>query len=702
MDHEKIDALVKSLGASSVECAAQLAIEHPDYALYAGNLVATELQAKCAGSFTAAMERLPIDPGTMGIIREYGGRLNAAIVPTRDMQFDIFGIRTLQRSYLLRGEETPQYMYMRVSVGIHGRRIKDVLDTYDMMSRGFFTHASPTLFNAGTTAPQLSSCFLVAMKEDSIRGIFETVAECAQISKNAGGIGIHAHNIRAKGSPIEGTGGTSNGLVPMLRVFNNVARYVDQGGGKRMGSFAIYLEPWHKDICDFLELKKPHGAEGERARDLFYGLWIPDLFMERVKANGTWTLFCPTEAPGLADAWGDAFNKAYLGYEARGGSPMRARELWQKIVTSQIETGTPYLLYKDACNAKSNQQNLGTIRSSNLCAEVIQYSSPEETAVCNLASIALPKFVAAGKFDFDLLATVVRRVTRNLDTVIDVNMYPVESAALSNKRHRPVGIGVQGLADVFQLLLTPFDSKEALELNEKIFETIYFASISESCTLAEERGPYETFAGSPAARGLLQFDLWGHKPRFHDFGPLKDRISKCGLRNSLLISIMPTASTSQILGNNECCEPFTSNLYVRRVLSGEYVVANKHLCRILEARGLWTDELRQRLIRDRGSVQNLALPPKLKRVFKTVWELKMRSLIDMAAGRAPFICQSQSLNLFIDKPDHAKITSMAFYAWEKGLKTGCYYLRTKPSVDPVAITVVPSKKRKVECVACSA
>jgi ribonucleoside-diphosphate reductase alpha chain len=735
VDSERLEEMVKSLQGGSgdrralrIECAAQLALEHPDYALHAGNLVAEDIAAECEGTFSGAMERAEtLDPHVLKVIRENAQRLDAAIRPERDAHFDIFGIRTLQRAYLLKSGgrfiETPQYMFMRVALGIWPGSLEDALDTYDLMSRGLFTHATPTLFNSGTTRPQMSSCFLLAMKDDSIEGIFDTVNECAHISKNAGGIGLHIHNIRAKGAPIRGTGGTSNGLVPMLRVFNNVARYVDQGGGKRMGSFAMYLEPWHADVYDFLELKKNHGAEEVRARDLFYALWIPDLFMERVRDNEEWTLLCPDEARGLADVWGERFRRLYTHYERKGlGRRVRARALWQKIVASQIETGTPYLLYKDAANAKSNQQNLGTIKSSNLCAEIIQYSSPTETAVCNLASVALPRCVRGDSFDFTLLERVTRRVARNLNAVIDRNFYPVDTAYRSNMRHRPMGIGVQGLADVFQMLMLPFDSKGAAELNEQIFETMYYAAASESCAMAEEehhraegphvpyapRGAYDSFEGSPASRGRLQYDLWGHVPsERHDWAGLKDRISRFGLRNSLLLSVMPTASTSQILGNNECCEPFTSNIYVRRVLSGEYIVANKHLCRALSERGLWTQAVRDQIAKDRGSVQNVeGLAPKIKRVFRTVWEIKQKTLIDLAAGRAPFICQSQSMNLFTDKPTQARLSSMHFYAWGKGLKTGCYYLRTKPAADAIQFTVSPSRKRpreeEGECVSCSA
>ena len=733
---KRIDAMVKTFTGGpnaatnrrelEIECASQLAADHYDYAMHAGNLVADTLQKNTKNTFIEAMRELreTLDPYTLHVMEECAVRLNGAIHHERDLQFDIFGMRTLERAYLLKTDgiiqETPQYMFMRVAVGIHREDIDSVLETYDFMSRGLFTHATPTLFNAATNRAQMSSCFLMAMKDDSITGIFDTVRECAEISKNAGGIGLHVHNIRAKGSIIRGTGGASSGLVPMLRVFNNTARYVDQGGGKRMGSFAIYLEPWHADVLDFIDLKKNHGAEEIRARDLFYALWVPDLFMQRVRDNGDWTLFCPTEARGLSDVWGEQFNSLYEHYERRGlgRKTLKAQRLWRKIVTSQIETGTPYLLFKDACNKKSNQQNLGTIKSSNLCSEIIQYSSPDETAVCNLASIALPKCVHDGTFDYTLLVKIVRRVVRNLDRVIDRNYYPVDTAERSNMRHRPMGIGVQGLADVFQLLEMPFESKAALELNRNIFETMYFAAVSESNAIAEEihyaqeagipyipQGTYPSYAGCPASRGQLQFDLWGVTPSArHDWAALKSNIQKYGLRNSLLLSVMPTASTSQILGNNECCEPYTSNVYTRRVLSGEYIVANKHLCRSLSTRGLWTQEVRDEIIKARGSVQDIeCIPPKLKRVFKTVWEIKQRTLIDMAAARGPYICQSQSMNLFLDAPTYGKVTSMHFYAWEKGLKTGCYYLRTKPAVDAIQFTVPTTNKRPRpdECESCS-
>ena len=726
VDIKKLGAMVKALsgtGANAhrklqleIECAAQLATEHHDYALYAGNLVALDLQATCPRTFSDAMNALSdsIDPDILRTVDAHAKLLNSAIVTPRDMQFDVFGIRTLTRSYLLKTSdgvirETPQYMYMRVALGIHKDNLSDVLDTYESLSCGYYTHATPTLFNSGTNQPQMSSCFLVAMKDDSIKGIFDTVSVCAEISKNAGGIGLHVHNIRAKGSHIQGTGGTSNGLVPMLRVFNNTARYVDQGGGKRMGSFAIYLEPWHADIFDFIDLKKNHGAEERRARDLFYALWVPDLFMQRVKNNEMWTLFCPTEAPGLADTWGGQFEGLYTHYEKMGvgRKKVKARLIWQKIVASQIETGMPYILFKDACNAKSNQQNLGTIKSSNLCSEIVQFSSPGETAVCNLASIALPKCVTEGSFNFKLLETITRSLVRNLNRVIDENYYPTKCAERSNKRHRPMGIGVQGLADVFQLMELAFESTAALELNEQIFETIYYAAVYESNQIARTlhltdpsscpyipRGTYPSYYGSPAANGKLQFDLWGKVPSTrHNWPALKENIRKYGLRNSLLVSIMPTASTSQILGNNECCEPFTSNVYVRRVLAGEYIVVNKHLIRALSARGLWTDDVRTQLIADRGSVQHIdCVPPKLKRIFKTVWEIKQRVLIDMAAARGPYICQSQSMNLFLENPTMGKLYNMHLHSWESGLKTGCYYFRTRPAADPIQFTVGKRKR----------
>eukprot|EP00494_Astrolonche_serrata_P030240 UN30507 len=584
-------------------------------------------------------------------------------------------------------------MLMRVALGIHGEDVEAAIETYNHMSEKIFTHASPTMFNAGTPRPQLSSCFLLTMESDSIEGIYNTLKSCAQISKHAGGIGVACSTIRSSGSYIRGTNGTSNGLTPMLRVFNNTARYVDQGGGKRKGSFAMYLEPWHADIFGFLELKKNHGKEEERARDLFYAMWIPDLFMQRVEKDGLWSLMCPNECPGLQDAVGDKFKKLYETYEStkRYKRQIKARELWNKILDSQIETGTPYMLYKDACNQKSNQQNLGTIKSSNLCTEIIEYTSPDEIAVCNLASVALPKFVKeeSKRYDFKGLANVVKIMVRNLNKVIDVNYYPVKEAENSNLRHRPIGLGVQGLADVFQMMRYPFESKEAKELNKKIFETIYYASCDASCEIAEKEGPYKTYKGSPVSEGKLQYDLWGVTPTdLWDWAALKKRIAKHGLRNSLLVAPMPTASTSQILGNNECFEPYTSNVYVRRTLAGEFMVINKHLLKDLISRNLWNDVLKNKLIASNGSVLGIKeIPDDLKALYKTVWEISQKHLIDMAADRGAFIDQSQSFNVHMRNVNRSKLTSMHFYGWKKGLKTGMYYLRTQAAADAIQFTV---------------
>ena len=643
------------------------------------------------------------------IIAANAERLDAAMHYERDFDFDFFGFKTLERSYLLRIKdevaERPQQMYMRVAVGIHKHDIDKAIETYDLMSLRFFTHATPTLFNGGTPRPQLSSCFLLTMRDDSIDGIYDTLKQCACISKFAGGIGLSIHNIRATNSYIRGTNGSSNGIVPMLKVFNDTARYVDQGGGKRKGSFAIYLEPWHADVLDFLEMKKNTGKDEARARDLFYALWIPDLFMQRVEADGMWSLFCPNEAPGLADAVGPAFKELYERYEKEGRArkKVRAQQLWFSVLESQIETGVPYMLYKDACNLKSNQQNLGVIKSSNLCTEVVEYSSPDEVAVCNLASIALNMFVEGGDgggggggaagsaptYNFDRLVDISKVVTRNLNKVVDVNYYPIEEARRSNMRHRPIGIGVQGLADALAMMRMPFESEEAARLNRDIFEAIYFGAVSASVELAEIEGPYETYAGSPASKGQLQFDLWGVKPssRF-DWAGLKARLARHGMRNSLLVAPMPTASTAQILGNNESIEPFTSNIYSRRVLAGEFAVVNKHLLKDLIDRGLWTPEMRLMIIADRGSVQRIeGIPQDLKEIYKTVWEIKQKVMIDMAAARGAFICQSQSLNIHIAEPTIAKLTSMHFYAWKAGLKTGMYYLRTRPKADAQQFTV---------------
>merc|ERR1719232_828614 len=619
-------------------------------------------------------------------------------VPDRDFNYDFFGIKTLERAYLLKinGKiaERPQHMLMRVSLGIHMDDIPSVIETYELISEKVFTHASPTMFNAGTPRPQLSSCFLVTMQGDSIEGIYDTLKQCAQISKNAGGIGVSTHKIRATGSYIRGTNGTSNGIIPMLRVFNNTARYVDQGGGKRKGSFAIYLEPWHADVFDWLEMRKNHGAEEERARDLFYALWTPDLFMKRVSENSHWSLMCPNECPGLADSYGEEFEKKYLAYEnqKKYRKQIPARQLWTKILQAQMETGTPYMLYKDACNRKSNQKNLGTIRSSNLCCEIVEYSAPDEIAVCNLASIALPKFVDVEKkeYDFKGLAKVVKIVTRNLNKVIDVNFYPVEAARKSNMRHCPIGIGVQGLADTFIMLGMSFVSAEARKLNKDIFETIYYAACEASCQISRRDGAYETFPGSPASKGDLQFDLWGVEPSsgLWDWDILKKDIKEYGLRNSLLVAPMPTASTSQILGNNECFEPYTSNVYIRRTLAGEFVVINQHLLRDLIKLGLWTPLMKDKLIAANGSVQNIPeIPDNIKEVYKTVWEYSQKNLIDMAADRGAYIDQSQSFNVHMTNVSTGKLSSMHFYGWKAGLKTGMYYLRSQAAADAIKFTV---------------
>lgn len=696
----------------SAETAATMTTIHPDYAVLAARIAISNLHKNTDKSFSKTMKALYeyIDPKTgekagligdetMDIVWRYRDQLDSAIIYDRDYDFDYFGFKTLERSYLLRmnGEvvERPQHLFMRAAIGIHGENIEAAVETYNLMSEKWFIHATPTLFNAGTPKPQLSSCFLLSMTEDSITGIFETLSRCARISQSAGGIGVSIHNIRAKGSYIKGTGGTSNGIIPMLRVFNDTARYVDQGGGKRKGAFAVYLEPWHADVLDFLELKKNHGKEEMRARDLFYAMWIPDLFMERVKNDDNWSLFCPNEAPGLYDTYGGEFEALYHKYEKEGRArkTVRAQELWFAILESQIETGTPYILYKDAANRKSNQKNLGTIRSSNLCTEIMEYTSPDEVAVCNLASISLPKFVREDRtFDFDALHDISRVVTRNLNRIIDVNYYPIPEARKSNMRHRPIGIGVQGLADAFIKMRFPFESNEARKLNRDIFETIYFAALTESLELAKQYGPYETFKGSPASEGILQFDLWGVKPTSRwDWDGLKKEIMAHGIRNSLLLAPMPTASTSQILGNNECFEPYTSNIYSRRTLSGEYIVVNKHLLDDLIGLGLWDESMKQMLMASNGSVQDIpGIPDDLKSLYKTVWEISQKAIIDMAADRGAFICQSQSMNLFVENPNFGKLSSMHFYAWQKGLKTGMYYLRSKAATDPIKFTVEQS------------
>lgn len=700
----------------AAETAASLATIHPDYAILAARIAVSNLHKNTNKSFSETMELLYnyIDPmtnqkaglisdETIQVIRDHADKLDSAIIYDRDYSFDYFGFKTLEKSYLLKANkrvvERPQHLLMRSAVGIHGDNVDAAIETYNLMSEKWFIHATPTLFNAGTPKPQLSSCFLLSMVDDSISGIFETLSRCAKISQSAGGIGLSIHNIRAKGSYIKGTGGTSNGIIPMLRVFNDTARYVDQGGGKRKGAFAIYLEPWHADIEDFLELKKNHGKEEMRARDLFFALWIPDLFMKRVLEDQEWSLFCPNEAPGLYDSYGEKFESLYHQYEAEGKArkTVRAQELWFQICQSQIETGTPYLLYKDACNEKSNQKNLGTIRSSNLCTEILEYTSPEEVAVCNLASISLPKFVDNKKFNFKKLADVTRVITRNLNRIIDINYYPIQEAKTSNFRHRPIGIGVQGLADAFILMRMPFDSAEAKQLNIEIFETIYYAALSESCELAKIHGSYESFKGSPTSKGIFQFDMWGVQPdsKRWDWDQLKTDVVKHGLRNSLLLAPMPTASTSQILGNNECFEPYTSNFYTRRTLSGEYIVINKHLLEDLVRLGLWNQDMKEMLMLHNGSIQNIpGIPQELKNLYKTVWEISQKAIIDMAADRGAFICQSQSLNLFLDGATVNKLGSMHFYAWKKGLKTGMYYLRTKSAVDPIKFTLSEKHQRK--------
>jgi ribonucleoside-diphosphate reductase alpha chain len=693
----------------AAETAASLTTKHPDYAILAARIAVSNLHKNTKKSFSETIYDLYnyINPKTSQkaplvaddvyqIVMENADRLDSAIIYNRDYEYDYFGFKTLERAYLLKlnGKvaERPQHMIMRVAVGIHKDDIDAALETYELMSEKWFTHATPTLFNAGTPKPQLSSCFLLSAQEDSIEGIFNTLKQCALISQSAGGIGLSIHNIRATGSYIRGTNGQSNGLVPMLRVFNDTARYVDQGGGRRKGSFAIYLEPWHADVFEFLDLRKNHGKEEHRARDLFYALWVPDLFMKRVKENENWSLFCPNEAPGLYDTYGKQFEELYQKYEQEGRArkTVKAQELWFAILESQIETGTPYILYKDACNEKSNQKNLGTIRSSNLCTEIVEYTSKDEIAVCNLASIALNKFVTENEgYDFQKLYDVTYTVTKNLNKVIDVNYYPVIEARNSNLRHRPIGIGVQGLADAFIMLKLPFDSLEARILNKNIFETIYFAALTASKDIAKEQGPYETYKGSPVSQGILQFDMWNTTPTDRwDWDTLKAEIAEYGIRNSLLLAPMPTASTSQILGNNECFEPYTSNIYSRRTLSGEFVIVNKHLMNDLVELGLWNDDMKDSIIRNNGSVQNInGIPQYLKDVYKTVWEISQKSIIDMAADRGAYICQSQSMNLFIENPNFGKLSSMHFYAWEKGLKTGIYYLRTKSAVDPIKFTV---------------
>ncbi|MAO07948.1 MAG: ribonucleoside-diphosphate reductase subunit alpha [Alteromonas sp.] len=702
----------------AAEIAATMTTSHPDYAKLAARISVSNLHKNTKKTFSEVMTDLYeyVNPRTgkkapllsdevYQVIQENAEELDSAIIYNRDFGYDYFGFKTLERSYLLKlnGKiaERPQHMLMRVSVGIHLNDLAAVKETYELMSKKFFTHATPTLFNSGTPKPQMSSCFLLTMKDDSIDGIYDTLKQTAKISQSAGGIGLSIHNVRATGSYIAGTNGTSNGIVPMLRVFNDTARYVDQGGGKRKGSFAIYVEPWHADIFDFLDLKKNHGKEEMRARDLFYAMWIPDLFMKRVQEDSSWTLMCPNECPNLFDTHGEEFEKLYEKYEAegKGRKTIKARELWEKILESQIETGTPYMLYKDAANRKSNQKNLGTIRSSNLCTEILEYTAPDEVAVCNLASIALPMFVKNGQFDHKELFRVTKRVTKNLNKVIDRNYYPVIEAQNSNFRHRPVGLGVQGLADTFIMLRMPFTSDEAKQLNQDIFETLYFAAVSASMEEAKKDGPYETYNGSPISEGLFQHNLWNIQDdelsgRW-DWAKLRKDVKKHGVRNSLLVAPMPTASTSQILGNNEAFEPYTSNIYTRRVLSGEFIVVNKHLLEDLVSLDLWNEDLKQEIMRANGSIQHIEeIPQDLKELYKTVWELSMKDIIDMARHRGYFIDQSQSLNLFMENANYAKLTSMHFYGWKSGLKTGMYYLRTKSAVDAIKFTLNNDKKQE--------
>lgn len=703
----------------AAEIAATMTTAHPDYAKLAARISVSNLHKNTKKSFSETMKDLfeYVNPRTgkkapllseevYKVIEENAEQLDSTIIYNRDFGYDYFGFKTLERSYLLKlnGKivERPQHMLMRVSVGIHVNDLEAAIETYELMSKKYFTHATPTLFNSGTPKPQMSSCFLLTMKDDSIDGIYDTLKQTAKISQSAGGIGLSIHNVRATGSYIAGTNGTSNGIVPMLKVFNDTARYVDQGGGKRKGSFAIYLEPWHADIYDFLDLKKNHGKEEMRARDLFYAMWISDLFMKRVEANAEWTLMCPNECPGLFECHGEEFEQLYTTYEkeGKGRKTVRARELWEKILESQIETGTPYMLYKDAANRKSNQKNLGTIRSSNLCTEIMEYTAPDEVAVCNLASIALPMFVKNGAFDHKELFKVTKRVTKNLNRVIDRNYYPIVEAENSNMRHRPIGLGVQGLADAFIMLRLPFTSDAAKELNQEIFETLYFAAVTASMEMAKEEGAYSSFKGSPISKGEFQHNLWGLKDEElsgrWDWAKLRKEVMEHGVRNSLLVAPMPTASTSQILGNNECFEPYTSNIYTRRVLSGEFIVVNKHLLEDLIDLGMWNEQMKQELMRANGSIQHIeTIPQEIRELYKTVWELSMKDIIDMSRQRGYFIDQSQSLNLFMENANYSKLTSMHFYAWKSGLKTGMYYLRTKAAVDAIKFTLDNTKKKEV-------
>ena len=705
----------QELDELAAETAATLTTKHPDYAVLAARISISNLHKTTSKSFSNTIKRLYtyINPKTQenasliskdvyGIINKNAAILDSSIIYDRDFSYDYFGFKTLQKSYLLKLDgkvvERPQHMLMRVAVGIHHDDIDSVIETYNLLSEKWFTHATPTLFNAGTPKPQLSSCFLLTMQDDSIDGIYNTLKQCAKISQSAGGIGLSIHNVRGTGSYIKGTNGVSNGVIPMLRNFDMTARYVDQGGGKRKGSFAIYLEPWHCDVFEFLQLKKNHGKEELRARDLFYAMWIPDLFMKRVEENGSWSLFSPDEAPNLHETYGEEFEKLYTKYEKEGKArkTVKAQDLWFEILESQIETGNPYILYKDHANNKSNQKNLGTIKSSNLCTEIIEYTSPDEIAVCNLASIALNMFVKEDStYDFQKLYDITKVITKNLNKVIDVNYYPVEEAKNSNMRHRPIGIGVQGLADAFILMKYPFDSAEAKQLNKDIFETIYYAAMEASMELSKKEGPYETYKGSPVSKSIFQFDMWGVTPKSGrwDWTKLKQKVKKHGVRNSLLLAPMPTASTSQILGNNECFEPYTSNLYTRRVLSGEFIVVNKHLLNDLIELDLWSDKMKDKIMEQNGSIQNInEIPDNTKLLYRTVWEVSQKSIIEMAADRGAYICQSQSMNIHMQDANFGKLTSMHFHAWKLGLKTGLYYLRTKAAADAIKFTIVKEEK----------
>ena len=705
----------QELDELAAETAATLTTKHPDFATLAARIAVSNLHKTTSKSFSSTMKRLYtyVNPKTgenasllskevYGVINKNAALLDSSIIYDRDFSYDYFGFKTLEKSYLLKLDgkvvERPQHMLMRVAVGIHMDDIDSVLETYNLLSEKWFTHATPTLFNAGTPKPQLSSCFLLTMKEDSIDGIYDTLKQCAKISQSAGGIGLSIHNVRATGSYIKGTNGVSNGIIPMLRNFDMTARYVDQGGGKRKGSFAIYLEPWHSDIFEFLQLKKNHGKEELRARDLFYAMWIPDLFMKRVESNEDWSLFSPDEAKDLHETYGEEFEKLYEKFEKEGKArkTVKAQDLWFEILEAQIETGNPYILYKDAANKKSNQKNLGTIKSSNLCTEIIEYTSPDEVAVCNLASIALNKFVKDDlTYDHQKLYEITKVITKNLNKVIDVNYYPVEEARNSNLRHRPIGIGVQGMADTFILMRHAFDSPEAKKLNSEIFETIYYASMEASMEIAKKEGPYKTYDGSPVSKGIFQFDMWGVAPssKRWDWTKLKREVKKHGVRNSLLLAPMPTASTSQILGNNECFEPYTSNIYTRRVLSGEFIVVNKHLLKDLIELKLWDENMKDRLMAANGSIQEIKeIPDDIKLLYRTVWEVSQKSIIDMAADRGAYICQSQSMNIHMQDANFGKLTSMHFHAWKKGLKTGLYYLRTKAAADAIKFTIVKDEK----------